>query len=160
MSSTFRLPHYPIRSGTGCGGGCLWRAAGKRATERKVWAGCWMERAGGQRRQRGLRCTFHSLSLERETYNVSMMLLSSSSNNILTTCLLLSACLAIPSNPAQAVEEVACGRRRAEGRGRDVEGSGQAGRGGRAGCSKIFTLQCLNVIRFFVLTNLVVLFST
>ena len=39
-------------------------------------------------------------------------------NILLTTCLLLSACLAIPSDPTQAVEEIACGGRRTSGGGR------------------------------------------
>ena len=69
-------------------------------------------------------------------------------NGRVTTCLLLSACLAIPSNLAQAVEEVAGGGWRAEGRERACGGSGQAGGGGSASCDKIFTLQHLNAIPF------------
>ena len=71
---------------------------------------------------------FHSL---RETYGASVILFY--------CCHLIYeqhvfyfplASLHIPSDPAQTVEEVACGGRRAKGRGRDGGGSGQTGGGG------------------------------
>ena len=43
MSSVFRLSRHPVRSGTGHGGGSLWRAAGKWAVGRRWWLEWWKE---------------------------------------------------------------------------------------------------------------------
>ena len=44
---------YTVRSGTGRGGGSLWRAANKQTVGGTKWTGWWREWAGGRRREIG-----------------------------------------------------------------------------------------------------------